>query len=117
MGERNDHIATVEISAPRRNYSRIMEGGSNVDGDESGGTSPSRQGAGTGILVPRSLMAMAAEIGIASGEKGSGIRVSSTDVKYMPKGVTRGGQGGPGAPAARPGGARGQASWSPCGPP
>ena len=47
-----------------------MEGGSNVDGDESGGTSPSRQGAGIGILVPRSLMAMAAEIGIASGKRG-----------------------------------------------
>ena len=75
-----------------------MEEGSNVDGDESGGTSPSRQGAGTGILVPRSLMAMAAEIGIASGEKGSGIRVSATGVKYMPKGGISGGQGGPGAP-------------------
>src|SRR4051812_15750936 len=75
MGERIDYIAIVETSAPRRNYSRIMEGGSNVDGDESGGTSPSWQGAGTGILVPRSLLAMAAEIGIASGEKGSGIRV------------------------------------------
>ena len=61
-----------------------MEGGSNVDGDESGGTSPSRQGAGIGILVPRSLMEMAAEIGIASGEKGFGIRVSSTRFKYMP---------------------------------
>ena len=75
-----------------------MEGGSNVDGDESGGTSPSRQGAGTGILVLRSLTAMAAEIGIASGEKGSGIRVSSTGVKYMPKGGISGGLGGPGAP-------------------
>ena len=75
-----------------------MEGGSNVDGDESGGTSPSRQGAGTGILVPRSLMAMAAEIGIASGEKGSGIRVSATRCKYMPKGVARGAKGGPCAP-------------------
>ena len=53
-----------------------MEKGSNGDGDESGGTSPSRQGADTGILVPRSLLVMAAEIGIASGEKGSGIRVS-----------------------------------------
>ena len=52
-----------------------MEGGSNVDGDESGGTSPFRQGAGTGILVPRSLSAMAAEIEISSGEKGFGIRV------------------------------------------
>ena len=70
-----------------------MEGGSNVDGDESGGTSPSRQGAGAGILVPRSLMAMAAEIGIASGEKGSGIRVSAMGVKYMPKGGISGGLG------------------------
>ena len=90
-----------------------MEGGSNVDGDESGGTSPSRQDAGTGILVPRNLVAMAAEIGIASGEKGSGIRVSATGDKYMPKGVTRGGEGGPGAPPAWPGvGPRGLAAWA-----
>ena len=95
-----------------------MEGGSNVDGDESGGTSPSRQDAGTGILVPRNLVAMAAEIGIASGEKGSGIRVSATRCKYMPKGGISGGLGGPGAPPARPGGGpRGQAAWSPCGSP
>ena len=94
-----------------------MEGGSNIDGDESRGTSPSRQGAGTGILVPRSLMAMAAEIGIAYGEKGSGIRVSSTGVKYMPKGVARGAKGGPGGLARRPGvGSPGQGAWSPCGP-
>src|SRR3954470_10979002 len=70
-----------------------MEGGSNIDGDESGGTSPSRQGAGTGILSPRNLMAMAAEIGIASGEKGSGIRVSSAGVKIGPKGAPGGAQG------------------------
>ena len=97
-----------------------MEGGSNVDGDESGGTSPSRQGAGTGILVPRSLMAMAAEIGIASGEKGSGIRVSSTGVKYMPKGVASGDLGGPGAPRrGQGGGARAgrlEPLWAPSGP-
>src|SRR3954466_12918043 len=67
-----------------------MEEGSNGDGDESGGTSPSRQGAGTGILSPRNLLAMAAEIRIASGEKGSGIRVSSAGVKIGPKGGTRG---------------------------
>src|SRR3954469_5275158 len=115
--EREKTTLLVETSAPRRNYSRIMEGGSNVDGDESGGTSPSRQGAGTGILVPRSLMAMAAEIGIASGEKGSRIRVSSTDVKYMPKGVTRGGQGSPGPPTARPrGGGAGRPPGAPVGP-
>ena len=94
-----------------------MEGGSNVDGDESGGTSPSRKGAGAGILVPRSLMAMAAEIGIASGEKGSGIRVSSRRFKYMPKGVARGATGGPGAPPRRgQGGGRLEPLWPPSGP-
>ena len=80
-----------------------MEGGSNVDGDESGGTSPSRQDAGTGILVPRNLVAMAAEIGIASGEKGSGIEGFGTRGVYMPKGVTRSGEGGPCALPRRPG--------------
>ena len=68
-----------------------MEEGSNIDGDESGGTSPSRQGADTGIMSPRNLFSMAAEIGIASGEKGSGIRVSSAGVKIGAKGGTEGG--------------------------
>ena len=75
-----------------------MEGGSNVDGDESGGTSPSRQDAGTGILVPRNLVAMAAEIGIASGEKGSGIRVSATGEIYMRRGGHQRRRGGPRRP-------------------
>ena len=65
-----------------------MEKGSNSDGDESRGTSPSRQGAGTGIMSPRNLFSMAAEIAIASGEKGFGIRVSSTGVKIGAKGGT-----------------------------
>src|ERR1041385_5467527 len=77
----------VETSDPRRDYSRIMEGGSNVDGDESGGTSPSRQGAGTAILVPRSLSAMAAEIGIAFGKSTSILGVSVTRAKYRRRGV------------------------------
>ena len=68
-----------------------MEEGSNGDGDESRGTSPSRQGAGTGILSPRNLFSMAAVIGIASGEKRSRIRVSSAGVKIGPNGGTRGG--------------------------
>ena len=90
-----------------------MEGASNVDGDESGSTSPSRQDAGTGILVPRNLVAMAAEIRIASGKKGSVLEGFGTRCKYMPKGVTRGGKGGPGAPPARLGGGpRGQAAWA-----
>src|SRR4051812_25104071 len=92
MGERIDHIATIDTLAPRRNYSRFMEEGSNGDGDESGGTSPSRQGADTGILSPRNLMAMSAAIVISSGEKGYGIRVSSAGVKIGPKGGTRGAQ-------------------------
>src|ERR1041385_9035974 len=81
----------VETSAPRRNYSRIMEGGSNVDGDESGGTSPSRQGADTGILVPRSFLAMEEEIRIASRQKlfwNQGFRDAS---KIRDKGGHRGG--------------------------
>src|SRR3954465_1315127 len=86
----NNTYLLVETLAPRENYSRFMEGGSNVDGDESGGTSPSRQGAGTGILSPRNLMAMAAEIGISSGEKGSGIRVFATRVKIRAKGGHQG---------------------------
>ena len=40
--------------------------------------------------VPRNLMAMAAEIEIASGEKGSVIRVSSAGVKIGAKGGHRG---------------------------
>ena len=67
-----------------------MEEGSNGDGAESGGISPSRQGAGTRILSPRNLMAMAGEIGIPSGEKGSGIRVSSTGLKIGPRGAPGG---------------------------
>ena len=67
-----------------------MEEGSNGNGDESGGTSPSRQGAGTGILSPRNLFSMAAEIGIASGEQRSGIRVSSAGVTIGAKGGHRG---------------------------
>ena len=88
MVEREDHIATVEDLSPEEELLRFMEKGSNGDGDESGGTSLSRQGADTGILSPRNLFSMAAEIGIASGEKGSGIRVSSAGVKIGAKGGT-----------------------------
>ena len=60
------------------------------------------KGADTGILVPRSLLAMAAEIGIASGEKGSGIRVSATRVKIRAKGAARGPTRSLGGLPARP---------------
>src|ERR1041385_2756234 len=95
-----------------------MEGGSNVDGDESGGTSPSRQGAGTGILSPRNLMAMVAEIGIASGEKGSILGVSTPRGKYRRRGASRGPtrQSG-GSLARRRVGPRHLPSWLPGGGP
>ena len=53
MGERDNHIATVEPSAPIKNYSLLIMGGSNGDEDGSGGNSQSRQGAGIGTSVPR----------------------------------------------------------------
>ena len=40
------------------------EDGGRVDGDGSGGNSPSRQGAGTETSVPRNLSLMAAELGV-----------------------------------------------------
>ena len=70
------------------------------------------------ILVPQILLVMAAEIGIASGEKGSGIRVSSAGVKIGPKGGTKGGPSHPGGLVARPPPRpRGQAAWVTGGPP
>ena len=51
-------------------------------------------------------------------KKGSVLEGFGTRCKYMPKGVTRGGLGGPGAPLARPGGGPPhQGAWSPGGPP
>src|SRR4051812_46865070 len=95
-----------------------MEGGSNIDGDKSGGTSPSQQGAGTGILVPQSLLAMAAEIGIASGKSTSILGVSTPRDKYRRRGASRGPTGQPGGPLARPRvGLRQGPFWSPCGGP
>ena len=58
-----NHIATCRSQSPRENYSLLIIGVSNgdedgggVDGDPSGGTSPSRQGAGTETSVPRNLV-------------------------------------------------------------
>ena len=79
-----------------------MEEGSNGDGDESGGTSPSRQGAGTGIMSPRSLMAMAAEIGIVSAEKESRLGISTPEGLYRRRGASGGHPGQPGGCLARP---------------
>jgi hypothetical protein len=72
-----NHIATGRALGPGENYSLLIMGDSNidgdggevngdggggdgVDGDDSGGTSPSRQDAGTETSVPRNWSSMAA---------------------------------------------------------
>ena len=70
MGERDKpHSYRHEPSASGENYSLLIIGVSNgdedddgVDGDGSGGNSPSRQGARTETFVPRNLSSMAAEL-------------------------------------------------------
>ena len=54
------------------------------------------------ILVPQSLLAMVAEIGIAFGKRSWIFRVSSTGVKIGAKGGPRGGTSHPGGQVARP---------------
>ena len=76
MGEKEiRHMATVDPAAPGENYSLLIVGVSNcdrdaggVDGDGSGGNSPSRQGAGTETSVPRILSAIAAAFGTRGGK-------------------------------------------------
>ena len=54
MGERDNHIATVEPSAPTKDYSRRIMGGSNGDKDGSGTLS------GLGIAPGAIFIAVAA---------------------------------------------------------
>jgi hypothetical protein len=61
-----NHIATGRASASGENYSLLIMGDNNgdedgggVDGDGSGGNSPSRQGAGTETSIPRTSFATA----------------------------------------------------------
>ena len=60
-----NHIATGRALSPGENYSLLIMGVSNgdedgggVDGDGSGGNSPSRQGARTETSVPRNWSSM-----------------------------------------------------------
>ena len=93
-------------------------GGVHGGGEAPGGDPPLRQGAGKSSPGAPDLGSAAAAEQRRDREKGSVLEGFGTRCKYMPKGVTRGGKGGPGAPPARPGGGpRGQAAWSPCGSP
>jgi hypothetical protein len=95
-----NHIATVEPLASGENYSLLIMEDSNgdgdsggVDGDGSGGNSPSRQGAGIETSVPRNLSLMVAALRNFSWKDADLFRVFASERIYRPKGDVRGGPG------------------------
>jgi hypothetical protein len=66
-----------------------------TDGDGSGGTSPSRQGAGTETYVPRNLSSMPAALRNCSGNFADSPRVFRPEALYRRRGVIRGLPGAP----------------------
>jgi hypothetical protein len=89
-----------------------------TDGDSSGGTSPSRQGAGTETFVPQNLPAAAAELHNPSGNFADCFRVFRREALYRRRGVVRSRPGGPHHRWARPGpGSRPLVVRVPSGPP
>ena len=71
------------------------EDGGGVDGDDSGGNSSSRQGAGTETSVPRILSATAAELRNFSWAEACIFRFFSSKGIYRRKGEVGGRQVGP----------------------
>jgi hypothetical protein len=66
-----------------------------TDGDGSGGTSPSWQGAGTETSVPRNLSSMAAALRNYFGNFTDSPRVFCPEALYRRRGVVRGLPGAP----------------------
>jgi hypothetical protein len=66
-----------------------------TDGDSSGGTSPSRQGAGTEISVPQNLSSMAAALRNCSGKNADSPRVFCPEALYRRRGIVKGLPGHP----------------------
>jgi hypothetical protein len=64
-----------------------------TDGDGSGGTSPSQQGAGTETSVPRNSSVVAVELRNYSGNFADCFRVFRPEAFYRQKGIVRGGPG------------------------
>ena len=71
------------------------EYGGGVDGDGSGGNSPSRQGAGTEISAPQNLSSMAAELRNFSWMEADSFRVFTSGAIYRRKGDVGGRPRGP----------------------
>jgi hypothetical protein len=80
--------------------------GSGVDGDSSGGNSPSRQGVGTETSVSRTSSSMAAELQNFSWMVADSFRVFALEGFYRRKGDVRGWPGGPHHTLAWPEGGR-----------
>jgi hypothetical protein len=66
-----------------------------TNGDGSGGTSPSRQGAGTETSVPRNSSVVVVELWNSSGNFADCSRVFHPEASYRRRGVVRSGPGGP----------------------
>jgi hypothetical protein len=75
-----------------------------TDGDGSGGTSLSRQGAGTEISVPQNSSVAAAELRNSFWKFADYLRVFRREALFRRRGGIRGPPGGPHHPLARPGG-------------
>jgi hypothetical protein len=88
-----------------------------TNGDGSGGTSPSRQGAGIETSVPRNLSAAAAELRNYSGNFADSSRVFRPEASYRQRGIVRSGPGWPHNGWAWPGaGSRLPIVWPASGP-
>ena len=89
-----------------------------TDGDGSGGTSPSRQGAGTETSVPQNLSAMAVELRNSFWKIAESSRVFRPEALYRRRGDVRGLPEPPNTGVARPGpGPRRPLVWGLGGPP
>jgi hypothetical protein len=74
-----------------------------TDGDGSGGTFPSRQGAGTETSVPQNLASTAAALRNCSGNFADSFRVFRPEASYRRRGIIRGQPGAPHTRVVRPG--------------
>ena len=92
MGERDrPHASGENYSLLIMGVSSSDEDGGGVDGDGSGGNSPSRQGAGIELSVPRNLSLMAAELWNFSWMEVDSFRVFASGALYRRKGEGGGG--------------------------
>jgi hypothetical protein len=86
-----NHIATGRAMRLGENYSLLIIGDSNGDGDGSGGNSPSCQDAGTETSIPRNWSLMVAALWNFSWMETDRFRVFMSEGFYRRKGGSEGG--------------------------